>query len=90
MLKYLSEMHLRKIGRCLRPNVEYFLKETSIKRNGFMGIKNYMAWAELVVTSEENKEPLKLVYNSDRSLSFYSTTVGKWLQTSCLDVRLDQ
>ena len=82
MLKYFSEFHLRKIEQCLRPNVDYFMKdaaETSSEKY-FIGIDADQH--KLVLTHEANKKPLKLVYNSDRSLSFYSPTVGKWLQTS--------
>lgn len=35
---------------------------------------------ELVLNSGEYKEPLKLAYNSGRSLSFYSPTIGEWLR----------
>ena len=82
MLKYFSKMHLTKVERYLQPNVEYFLKDGS--ENCFIGIDDDQRI--LVLTSETNKEPLKLVFNSDRSLSFYSPTVGKWLRTSALGV----
>ena len=73
-------MHLRSLERYLRPNVDYLVKCTDFHR--FIGVDR----REFVSTTEarnDGKEPLKLVYNSaDRSLSFYSLTIGKWLQTS--------
>ena len=88
MLKYFSELHLRKIEQCLRPNVDYFLKnaETSVMLR-FVGIDTSR---HVILTIEANKMPLKLVYNSGRSLSFYSTNMDKWLRISGSGVLLDQ
>ena len=69
-------MHLPMVERYLQPNVDYFLIDPSRLFNEdsskycFIGIKNNPTWTELVLTSEANKEPLKIVYNSDRTISF--------------------
>ena len=44
-------------------------------------------WPRLTLTEEEKKEPLKLVYNSDRSLSFFAPSIGEWLYEECLNQR---
>ena len=84
-------MHLQMVERRLRPNVDYFLKDS--KTLCFIGIirrRLDLGRHALVLTSEANKVPLEVVYNSDKSLSFYSPTIDKWLQTSVWGVFLDQ
>ena len=92
MLTYFSASHLGMIERYLQPNVDYFLKDAETSSiNCFIGIiSNNRRGHELVLTSEADKKPLKLVYNSKRSLSIYSPTVGKWLGTSGLNLLFDQ
>lgn len=87
-----SASHLGMIERYLQPNVDYFLKDAETSSiNCFIGIisKNRREH-ELVLTSEANKKPLKLFYNSKKSISFYSPTARKWLGTSGLNLLLDQ
>ena len=72
-------MHLQMVERRLRPNVDYFLKDgihlskncrenCYYCENCFIGMDADQH--RLVFTSEANKEPLKLVHNSDRTISF--------------------
>lgn len=83
-------MHLQTIEQYLRPNVRYLLKS---ERDGFVNIcmvnsffgldgkRHVLALARKNVLSKETKiEPLNVVHNSDRSLSFNSTNIGKWLR----------
>ena len=83
-------MHLLSVERYLQPNVDYILKalwQERMKRPCFIGKTGNPPW--LTMTEEANKEPLKLVYNSDRSLSFFVPSIGKWLRALVL-VYLDQ
>ena len=79
------------VERYLRPNVDYYLKDC--KTLSFIGIiKRSIDFGRhaLVLTGEAFKVPLEVVYNSDKSLSFYSPTIDKWLHTSVWGVFLDQ
>ena len=101
-------MHLQMVKQYLQPNVDYFLKDLSPLSNKdsskycFIGIDDDQR--RLVLTSEANKEPLKIVYNSDRTISFSfqlatkrngacwqepTKTDTKWLRTCSNSVFLD-
>ena len=89
MVTYFSAVHLQMVERYLRPNVDYFLKDSERSSIfSFIGID--VSESELVLTNEANKKPLKLVYNSDRAISFYSTTMCKWLRINNWNVVFDQ
>ena len=81
--KYFSGTHLRMVERLLQPNVDYFLKsfwEEHLNEPCFIGKTGHPTWPKLTLTEEANKEPLKLVYNSDWSISFFAPSIGKWLK----------
>ena len=85
-----SEVHLQMVERYLRPNLEYYLKDGKTCFIGIIKRSIDLGRYALVLTSEAFKVSLKLVYNSDKSLSFYSKSSGKWLRTSVWGVFLDQ
>ena len=72
-------MHLRRLERYLRPYIDYIVECADFDRFICVGQHEFVSTTE---ARNDGKEPLKLVYNSvDRSLSLYSATIGKWLET---------